>query len=168
MTATTTTSAERRGTDIPTRKLVALLVVIALGLLVYFTGIKPAVRQHTLDVRAERRAACSTVPPATESAIRAGLTDLDGRVIRSVRAKPSDDGWWMVTANIAEPDVPRGFTGDMLTWRVRDVDGVLEVQSVDRFARELSSFPPFPDGVDIGATGGHDSRWCAKNAALSP
>jgi hypothetical protein len=74
----------------------------------------------------------------------------------------------MVTANIATADVPRGFTGDMLTWRVRDVDGVLEVQSVDRFARDLSTFAAAPDGIDIGTAGGHDSRWCAKNAALSP
>jgi len=162
----TATTAPTGGRDLPTRKLVALVVVLALGLLVYFASIKPAVRQHTLDVRAERRAACSSVPAATESAIRAGLGDLDGRAIRSLRAKPSDGGWWMVTANIAEPDVPRGFTGDMLTWRVREVDGALQVQSVDRYARELSSFPAAPVGVS--APGAHDSRWCAKNAALSP
>jgi len=163
MTATTPTAT---GRDIPTRKLVVFLIVVAVGLLVYFTGIKPAVRQHTLDVRAERRAACAPVPAATEAAIRAGLLDLDDRVVRSMRAKPSDDGWWMVTANIAEPDVPRGFTGDMLTWRVREVGSALTIESVDRFARELSTFPA--SSVDVSATGAHDSRWCAKNAALSP
>ena len=164
MTATTTPA----GRDIPTRKLLIVLGALLLSLLVYFTSIKPAVREHTLQVRADRRAACSAVPAATESAIRAGLLDLDGQVVRSMRAKPSDDGWWMVTANVARPDVPRGFTGEMLTWRVRDAGGVLEIQSVDRFARELSSFDASPSGVDVGATGAHDSRWCAKNAALSP
>ena len=163
MTATTAIA----GQDLPTRKLVAGLMVIALGLLVYFAGIKPAVHQHTLDVRAARRAACSTVPQATEAAIVAGLTDTGGREMRSLRGKPSSDGWWMVSADMARPSVPRGFTGELTTWRVRD-EGGLVVQSIDRNAREFSAFPAAPDGVKISEVGGFDSRWCAKNAALSP
>jgi hypothetical protein len=156
------------GRDIPTRKVVIGLVVLALGTAVYFASIKPAVREHTLDVRAERRAACVAVPEATTRTIVAGLRDLDGRRVRSVRAMPSTDGWRMVSIDIAEPDVPGGFTGDLLTWRVRDGGGDLVIESVDRNARELSSFPAATDGVDVATEGGFDSRWCAKNAALSP
>ena len=158
-------NATTAGRDIPTRKLAIAVGVLLLSLLVYFTGIKPAVREHTLEVRATRRAACSTVPETTASAVLGGLQDLDGRKVRSLRAMPSDDGWWMVSANIAKPDVPRGFTGDILTWRVRDDRG-LEIESVDRNAKELSVFDAAPVGVE--GEGGHDSRWCAKNAALSP
>lgn len=160
-------SATTAGRDLPTRKLVIALIVIALGIAVYFTTIKPAVREHTLEVRAERRAACSVLPETTASVIVDGLVDLDGRRVRSLRAMPSTDGWWMVTANLAEPTVPRGFTGDMATWRVRD-NGGLDIESVDRNAKELSTFPHAPDGVGVDAKGGYDSRWCAKNAALSP
>ena len=163
MTAATVPS----GQDLPARKLVVLLVVIAVGILVYFAGIKPAVHQHTLDERAARRAACSKVPEATEAAIVAALTDTGGREMRSLRAKPSIDGWWMVSADMARPSVPRGFTGELTTWRVRDGDGLV-IQSVDRNAREFSSFPPATDGVTVTVMGGFDSRWCAKNAALSP
>lgn len=161
MTATTT------GRDLPTRKLVITLAVIAVATAVYFTGIKPAVRENTLEVRAERRAACSVLPESTASAIVDGLVDLDERRVRSLRAMPSTDDWWMVTANLAGPSVPRGFTGDMATWRVRD-DGRLVIESIDRNAKELSTFPHAPDGVGVDAKGGYDSRWCAKNAALSP
>ena len=155
------------GQDLPARKLVVGLVVIALGVLVYFAGIKPAVHQHTLDVRAARRAACVKVPAATEAAIVAGLAHTGGREMRSLRSKPSTDGWWMVSADMARPSVPGGFTGELTTWRVRD-DGGLVIESIDRNAREFSTFPAAPSSVKVSAAGGYDSRWCAKNAALSP
>lgn len=162
-----TTMSPSTGQELPTGRLIALLVVIAVGTLVYFTGIKPAVREHTLDVRAARRATCSSLPKATESAILDGLGDTDGRVVRAVRAKPSTDGWWMVSANLAGPNVPRGFAGDMATWRVRD-DGDLVIESVDRTAEDISTFAPAPEDVTVESEGGFDSRWCSKNAALSP
>jgi hypothetical protein len=42
------------------------------------------------------------------------------------------------------------------------------IQSVDRFARDYSTFPHAPADVTVDAEGVFDSRWCAKNAALSP
>jgi hypothetical protein len=162
-----TTTVTPAGHDLPTRKIIIGLVVIALGALVYFTGIKPAVHQHTLDVRAERRAACSTVPAATEAAIVAGLDDTGGREIRSLRAKPGPDGWWFVSADMARPGTSGGFTGDLTTWRVRDGEGHV-IESVDKNAQGMSTFPAAPGGVSVRDEGGFDSRWCAKNAALSP
>lgn len=50
------------------------------------------------------------------------------------------------------------------TWRVRDG----EIQPVDTNAKDFSTFPPAPEGVQVADEGGFDSRWCAKNAALSP
>jgi hypothetical protein len=163
----TTATATTTGQDIPTRKLIAALVVVALGLVAYFAVIKPPIRQHTLDVRATRRAACLTVPDATRAAIVAGLDRLGGREMRSLRAMPGAGGWLMVSADFARPSTPRGFTGEITTWRVSTAPPLV-IQSVDRFARDYSTFPPAPPDVKVAAPGVFDSRWCAKNAALSP
>lgn len=164
MTAPATTA----GSDIPTRALAIVLAVVAVGIGVYFAAIKPAVHQHTLDVRAERRAACLSVDEMVETAILSRLTDTGGREVRSLRAKRADGGWLFVSGDFAQPDVPKGFTGEIATWRARNDGGRLVVESVDRNAREYSSLPHAPDGVSVRDTGGFDSRWCAKNAALSP
>jgi hypothetical protein len=163
-----TAPSTNSGSDIPTRALGTVLAVLAVGLLVYFAGIKPATHEHTMDVRAARRAACLSVDEAVDTAILSHLTDTGGREVRSLRAKRSDDGWLFVSGDFAQPDVPKGFTGEIATWRARVDGGQLVVQSVDRNAHEYSSLPHAPDGVSVRDTGGFDSRWCAKNAALSP
>ena len=163
-----TTPAPTTGSDIPTRTLAIVLAVAALATLVYFVSIKPAVHKHTLDVRATRRAACLSVDEATDTAILSHLTDTGGREVRSLRAKRSDGGWLFVSGDFAQPDVPKGFTGELATWRARLDGGRLVVQSVDRNARDYSSLPHAPSSVSVRDTGGFDSRWCAKNAALSP
>lgn len=165
MSATTT---DVTGSDIPTRGLTITAIVIAVSILVYFAGIKPAVNDHTKKVRAERRAACLAVPAEVETAILTRLTDTGGRVVRSLRAKPSDGGWTFVSGDFAEPDVPRGFTGEIASWRVRTDGGRIVVESIDRNARAYTSLPHAPSTVSVRDTGGYDSRWCAKNAALSP
>ena len=167
MTSTTAPTAGVGGHDIPTRKLIVGLVVVALGVVAYFAVVKPPIRRHTLDVRATRRAACLMVPATTHAAIVAGLTDTGGREMRSIRAKASNDGWWMVSADLARPATPQSFTGDITTWRVSTADPIV-IESVDRNAREFSNFPRVPAGVKVANLGGFDSRWCAKNAALSP
>lgn len=168
MTATTVPAAgASTGRDIPTRKLVAGLVVITLGVVAYFAVVKPPIRRHTLDVRAARRAACLTVPEATQTAIVAGLSGVDGREMRSLRAKASTDGWLMVSADLARPSTPLSFTGELTTWRVSTAEPMV-IESVDRNAREFSAFPHAPASVKVESPGGFDSRWCAKNAALSP
>lgn len=161
-------TTDATGNDIPTRALAITLVVIALGILVYFTGIKPAVNQHTRTVRAERRAKCLAVPGPVETAILSRLTDTGGREVRSLRAKLTDGGWAFVSGDFAEPDVPRGFTGEIATWRVRTNGSEVVVESVDRNARAYTSLPHAPTDVSVRDLGGYDSRWCAKNAALSP
>jgi hypothetical protein len=167
VTAATTTPTTGVGRDLPTRKLVVGVVVVALGVLAYFAVIKPPLRQHTLDVRAARRAACVIVPEATQSAVVAGFGYLGGREMRSLRAMPSVGGWSMVSADLARPKTPRGFTGEIVTWRVSDTTPLV-IESVDRNAREFSTFPAAPKSVGVATKGGFDSRWCAKNAALSP
>lgn len=156
------------GSDIPSRTLAIVLAVLAVCTLVYFVAIKPAAHQHTLDVRATRRAACLGVDDAVDTAILSHLTDTGGREVRSLRAKRSDGGWLFVSGDFAEPDVPKGFTGEIATWRVRKDGGELIVQSVDRNARDYTSLPHAPSNVSVRDIGGFDSRWCAKNAALSP
>lgn len=165
-----TTSAPKTttGSDIPTRALSIVLAVIALGTLLYFVGIKPVVHQHTMDVRAARRAACLAVDESVDTAILSHLTDTGGREVRSLRAMRSDGGWLFVSGDFAQPDVPKGFTGEIATWRARTDGGRLVVESVDRNARDYSSLRHAPSSVSVRDTGGFDSRWCAKNAALSP
>jgi len=161
-------TTDATGNDIPTRALAITLIVIALGILVYFTGIKPAVNHHTKTIRAERRAKCLAVPAPVETAILTHLTDTGGREVRSLRAKLSAGGWSFVSGDFAEPDVPRGFTGEIATWRVRTDGGHVVIESVDRNARAYTSLPHAPKDVSVRDLGGYDSRWCAKNAALSP
>jgi hypothetical protein len=168
MTTPSSAPPTTTGSDIPTRALAIVLAVAAIGTLVYFVAIKPAVHRHTMDVRAERRAACLGVDEAVDTAILSHLTDTGGREVRSLRAKRSDGGWLFVSGDFAEPDVPKGFTGEIATWRARVDGGQLIVQSVDRNARDYTSLPHAPSSVSVRDTGGFDSRWCAKNAALSP
>jgi hypothetical protein len=163
-----TPQATTAGSDIPTRGVAIALAVAALATLVYFVAVAPAAHRHTLDARAERRATCLGVDEALETAILSHLTDTGGREVRSLRAKRSDGGWLFVSGDFAAPDVPGGFTGELATWRARIDGGQPVVQSVDRNAREYTSLPHAPSGVSVRDTGGFDSRWCAKNAALSP
>ena len=161
---TTPTTA---GHDIPVRKLVIALAVVVVGLVVWFAAVAPASHDKAVKATAARRATCVSVPEATTRALTAGLDHLGDRVVRSLLARPSTDGWTMVSADLAAPDVPGGFTGDLATWRVRDDVGLV-IQSIDKNAEEASSFPHAPDGVKVADEGGFDSRWCAKDAALNP